>query len=174
MLYVMQAPLRNQTILVASGATYVSDNNGIIVNVASVADVISLQAAGCVQLVPQPSNLVAKLIGANFNETIDQQLTLYTLSKYRVTKITVTNASISLTSAVGGLYNQAGKAGTPLVASSQAYSALTAGNLALDLTLNFTTTVLAALTPIYFSLSTSQGAAATADIFVYADQYPAN
>lgn len=174
MTYFVLAPKTNSTYVAASGTAYVSDNNGIITGIATVADLQSLQSVGCIQLVPQPGNLIAKLLGANFNSTADQVLTLFANSKYRVTKVTVENASLSLTTAAGGFYNQASKAGTPLVAATQAYTALTTPALALDCTLNEPNAVLPALTPIYLSLTTAQGVAATADVFVYGDLYPAN
>jgi len=83
----------------------------------------------------------------------------------------VMNASISLTTAAGGFYTAAAKGGTALVAAGQAYSALTAANLAMECTLNAAADWWAAGTPVYLSLATAQGAAATADVYVYGDVY---
>lgn len=118
--------------------------------------------------------LLGKLAGANFNVTTDQNITINITggaAKYLIRYITVTNASISLTTAAGGIYTAAAKGGTALVAAGQSYSALTAATITLDLTLavpNATQTA----TPIVFSLTTPQGAAATADIYVFGTPMP--
>ena len=106
--------------------------------------------------------LVGYLLGADFNITTDQAITI--TAGYRVTKITVTNASISLDTASGGFYSEAAKAGTELVAAAQVYSALTAPTITLDCTI---AAIVAGLTTVYFSLTVAQGAAATADIRIY-------
>lgn len=112
-----------------------------------------------------------QLLGANFNSTSDQAIPVSVPSnRYRLDTITISNASISLTTAQGGFYTGASKTGTTLVANSQAYSTLTAaaidaaGSLmAATLDTGATTSMLDVST-IYFSLTTEQGAAATADI----------
>jgi hypothetical protein len=128
-------------------------------------------AVGAALWVPLPregASVIAVLKSANMNSTADQALTLYmpTGVAFRPTKITIKNASISLTTAAGGFYTGAAKSGTALVSSGQAYSSLTTSALALDATLAAATTVLAAGTPLYLSLTTAQGAAATADVYV--------
>jgi hypothetical protein len=91
-------------------------------------------------------------------------------TKYVIRRIIVTNASISLTTAAGGFYPAASKAGTPLVAAAQIYAALTAPSKFIDLSLQpIVGTDTYSLGTIYFSLTTTQGAAATADIFVFGD-----
>lgn len=117
--------------------------------------------------------VIGKLIGANMNVTTDQAIVLQDFgasgeyTKYMLDSIRVKNASISLTTAVGGVYLAASKT-TAVVANSQVYSALTAVGKWVALTLANTalTDVLTAST-IYFSLTTAQGAAATADIYIY-------
>lgn len=116
--------------------------------------------------------LVGRLIGANMNVTTDQLIPITLQAEnFKLVEILVTNASISLTTAVGGIYTAASKGGTALVANSQVYSALTAAGKFKDLTLaNSALTDLVASatqTDLYFSLTTAQGAAATADIYVY-------
>lgn len=167
----MLAPLANETFVTAAAAVYKSDGNSVIANVLTPADVISLVAAGCAVLTPPPTDLLFSLRGANFNVTTDQQLTPTFLGKYRIKRVTVFNASISLTTAAGGLYPAASKGGTAVVAAGQAYAALTAANLALDLTLNDASKVLVSGTPLILSLTTGQGVAATADLNVYGDVY---
>ena len=118
--------------------------------------------------------LLGKLISANMNSTDDQRIVMFSNpSKFILRRIVVTNASISLTTAAGGVYTAASKGGTAVVASSQAYSSLSASTLVLDLTLSTTgsasTTVKSSIPNLYLSLTTAQGAAATADVYVYGD-----
>jgi hypothetical protein len=111
--------------------------------------------------------LLGKLTGANFNSTADQAIPI-NASKYIIRRITIQNASLSLTLAAGGFYTATAKGGTPIVSSVQVYSALTAALAFLDTTLASLTSVLTG-SSIYFSLTTAQGAAATADIYVWGD-----
>lgn len=112
---------------------------------------------------------IAILRAANFNVTTDQEILVRPgVSKFRPTKIVVTNASISLTTAAGGIYTAASKGGSAIVAAAQAYSALTAAAKALALTLAITDTVFT-VDRLYFSLTTAQGAAATGNIFVFGE-----
>ena len=118
--------------------------------------------------------LLGKLISADMNSTSDQRIVMFSNpSKFILRRIVVTNASISLTTAAGGVYTAASKGGTAVVASSQAYSSLSASTLFLDLTLNTSgsasTTVKSSIPNLYLSLTTAQGAAATADVYVYGD-----
>ena len=118
--------------------------------------------------------LLGTLVGANMNSTADQKITIFSNpSKYIVRRIVVTNASTSLTTAAGGVYTAASKGGDAVVASSQAYSTLTSSALFLDLTLNTSSsiniTVKSSVPNLYLSLTTAQGAAATADVYVYGD-----
>jgi len=115
------------------------------------------------------SILLGKLIGANMNSTADQLIPLAdNPTRYRIRYIVATNASISLTTAAGGIYPAVSKGGTAVVGSGQAYSSLTASTLTLDLTLAVATTV-QTTDALYLSLTTAQGAAATADFYVYGD-----
>jgi len=113
--------------------------------------------------------LLGSLIGANMNVTTDQKITIKgNPAKYIVRGIVVTNASISLTTAAGGVYNAASKGGTALVANTQVYSALTAATKFVDLTMAAVADIQTAAN-VYLSLTTAQGAAATADVYVYGD-----
>lgn len=117
--------------------------------------------------------LLGSLIGANMNSTADQRITIFSApAKFIIRRIVVTNASVSLTTAVGGIYKAASKAGTAVVANSQAYSALTSDALFLDLTLNTGSSenvTVKTVKNLFLSLTTAQGAAATADFYVYGD-----
>lgn len=107
--------------------------------------------------------VLGKLLGANMNTTADQAIPL-SYGCAVVTDVVATNASASLTLAAGGCYTGAGKTGTTIVAAAQAYSALTAAGLALNLTMATPVRVLTA--QIFFALTVPQGVAATADLYV--------
>ena len=121
------------------------------------------------------------LYGANFNSTADQAIPISVpTATYMVESIAISNPSVSMTTAQGGFYTAISKGGVTIVASSQAYSSLTGntanttGNamMATLATAGNTTdfqgpTQTSAINTIYFSLTTAQGAAATADIRVY-------
>ena len=118
--------------------------------------------------------LLGRLIGANMNVTTDQPFVMTnwaSLNPFRITKITAKNASISLTTAAGGVYPVASKGGAAIVASSQVYTSLSAATIALDLTLAAGTTVYAKGGSPILSLSTAQGAAATCDLYLFGDIY---
>ncbi len=121
------------------------------------------------------------LYGANMNTTADQAIPMSVPSAtYMIDSIAVSNPSVSLTTAAGGLYTAASKGGVAVVANTQAYSTLTTnaanttGNsfLLTLATAGSTTdfqgpTQASAVNTLYLSLTTAQGAAATADVRVY-------
>ena len=139
-------------------------------------DIGPLVSAGFFPLDSAGDQLLGYIIGANMNETTDQPFTLLGLPgvmPFRVTKITAKNGSVSLTTAAGGVYTAAAKGGTAIVANSQAYTGVTGPTLAEDLTIATTPgkTVNPAATPLFLSLTTPQGAAATCDFYAYGDVY---
>jgi hypothetical protein len=115
--------------------------------------------------------LLGSLIGADFNSTSDQAITIASgITKYVIRRIVVVNASISLTTASGGVYGAAAKSAPNIVANTQVYSALTAAAKFIDLTLTaLCGTDVFTQAALYFSLSVAQGSAATGDCFVYGD-----
>jgi hypothetical protein len=117
--------------------------------------------------------LLGQLISANMNSTGDQQIVIFSApAKYIIRRIVATNASISLSTAAGGIYPAVSKGGTAIVANSQVYSGLTASGKFVDLTVASGYTSggdVLTVKSIYLSLTTPQGAAATADIYVYGD-----
>jgi len=153
-----------------SNTTYTADATGLIPAVAT-QDINALEGAGCIAI--PSARYAGRLLGANMNTTADQAIGLMipASARFRVTKITVENASVSLTAAAGGVYPAASKGGTALVSSAQAYSSLTGAAIALDLTLATANAVQPAGTPLFLALTTAQGAAATADVYVQADIY---
>lgn len=118
---------------------------------------------------PKSGILLSAMIGANMNTTGDQAITV-SYARYVVRRIVVGNASISLTVAAGGVYTAAAKGGTAIVSAAQLYSFLTAASKFLDLTLAaILGTDVRTESILYLSLTTGQGAAATADIYIYGD-----
>lgn len=116
--------------------------------------------------------LLGVLKGADMNTTGDQAIPI-AASKCVIRRIVVANASISLTTAAGGFYTAAAKGGTAIVANTQVYSALTAASKFIDLTLAaILGTDVRTEGTLYLSLTTAQGAAATADVYIYGDVLP--
>lgn len=175
----MLAPAPNMTFAsLPSGSTYVSDQDGLVrITNASIADQLALQLAGCLALNPVVANgFLGKLIGANFNVTTDQQIPIAGTgnARFRITKITAENTSLNgMSTAAGGIYTAASKGGTAIVASGQVYIGLSTADTALDLTLAVPTKILepAIANSLYLSLTTAQGAAATADLYIFGDVY---
>lgn len=115
--------------------------------------------------------LLGSLTGVNLNAANNDNAITLLSSRYRIDKITVENASISLTTATAGLFTGAGGGGTTL-AADQALAALTASTKFLDLTPAgvLATDVITSGT-IYFRTGTAQGAAATADVKIFGWKY---
>lgn len=117
---------------------------------------------------PSQQQVICTIRSANFNTTADQPCPIPAqITAWAPTAIWCTNASTSLTTAVGGWYPAASKAGTPLVAAIQVYSALTGSTVILPVTLaaNIATTKYTVGT-IYLALTTGQGGTATGDCYV--------
>ena len=133
-------------------------------------------AEGAAVWMPAAGDLLGFKLGLDMNVTTDQQITMVNGgAKFRISKITVLNASIDLTTAAGGVYPSASKGGTAIVANTQVYTALSNSAYAVDLTLVATPakTVYAATQALYLSLTTAQGAAATADVYVFGQRFMA-
>lgn len=109
--------------------------------------------------------LLWSLIGANMNTTADQALTkAFSFTNHIIDRILITNASLSLSLAVGGFYTAASKGGVAIVANTQVFSGLSTATKTLAATI--ADTDLRTTTVMYLSLTTAQGSAATADIRV--------
>jgi len=108
------------------------------------------------------------ILGANMNVTTDQKLMqAWDFGDYLITEIRVAGASLSLTTAKGGLYTAAAKGGVAVVAATQAYADLTTAAKGLVLTLTADGKAkLDGTDGLFFALTTIQGAASTADVFV--------
>lgn len=128
-----------------------------------------------------PLAAIGVLTGANFNVTTDQAIPILMpvgFTRWRPNAIFITNASGSITTAAGGFYPTTAKGGTALVANTQTYTTLTGA--AVNATGSLMAATLAAgitntsydLTTIYLSLTTPQGSAMTADIYLQAAVFP--
>ena len=116
---------------------------------------------------PQNETLLFWLSAANFNSTADQALTpMLNFASYLVTRIRIVDASISLTTAAGGFYTGASKGGVTVVAAGQTYSALTGPTLGMDATISAAGMDRLVASIMYLSLTTAQGSAATAGVYV--------
>lgn len=109
--------------------------------------------------------LLGKKVGADFNTTADQAIAMCSAS-YVVTAVIVTNPSTALTAAQGGVYPATGKGGTPVVAATQTYTDASVAASVQTCTLN-APKVRNTQSTLYLSLTTAQGAAATADVYVF-------
>ena len=117
---------------------------------------------------PRTQTLLFALRGCNFNITTDNILVKqFDCTTFDVQLIKVCNASISLTTAAGGIYTAASKGGIAVVAAAQTYSALTGATLGMGLTIAPAGMDELSAALLYLNLTTAQGAAATADVFVY-------
>lgn len=124
-------------------------------------------------------NVLTSARSVNFNTINDQPIAIpQRVSAFQLAGILITNASISLTTAVGGFYPAAGKTGVPIVPANQSYSLLANSSLLLYTTLSsfgqntrFSSAnlgTIAGFTNIWLSLTTPQGAPATADVYLLA------
>ena len=112
----------------------------------------------------QSIRLLGYAQGVNVNATGDTVLPIINSSTYSVKFVVVTNASISLTTAAAGLFTAPSAGGTGIVANA-ALSACTGPTVVSERTVASTATQ--AGQNLYFNVATAQGAAATADVYVY-------
>ena len=157
-------------ITVQSGLTNVSQYGNINVNVPTTA--FTQQAFGLPNIIPGTQSLIGILKGVNFNITTDQEIPITLVggyTNYRINEFVMINASTALTTAVGGIYPTTSKGGAPYVAATQTYTTVNSGATAfLSLTKTNVSAYATHSDPIlYFSLTTPQGSAATADIYVF-------
>ena len=126
------------------------------------------------------SRLVGVILGANVNQTstdIAIPLSLLPGCNFVINSIHINNASTSLTTATFGVFSAAAAGGVTIVTAGAVLSGLTTAtsNLKATLAATATTTVLNQTTVannLYFRVGTAQGAAATCDVYVFADVLP--
>jgi len=114
----------------------------------------------------QAIRLLASAQSVNLNATGDTVLPVQNTSSFSVSNVIVTNASTSLTTAAAGLFTAPSAGGTAIVANA-ALSACTGSTVVSQRTVASTAAQTGGLTSLYFNVGTAQGAAATADVFVY-------
>jgi len=112
----------------------------------------------------QSIRLLGYAQGVNVNALGDTVLPIINSSVYSVKFVVVTNASISLTTAAAGLFTAPSAGGTGIVANA-ALSACTGPTVVSERTVASTATQTGPT--LYFNVATAQGAAATADVYVY-------
>jgi hypothetical protein len=113
------------------------------------------------------STVLWRLEAADFATTADQPLIrLLPSAQFLIQSILVTNASVALNGALGGVYTGPSKSGSALVAASQGYGAVTLPTSVLNMTLTAAGTRMQTTDTLYFSLTTPLGTPATADIYV--------
>lgn len=112
----------------------------------------------------QSIRLLGYAQGVNVNAVGDTVLPIINSSTYSVKFVVVTNASISLTTAAAGLFTAPSAGGTGIVANA-ALSACTGPTVVSERTVASTATQQGQ--NLYFNVATAQGAAATADVYVY-------
>ena len=112
----------------------------------------------------QAIRLLASAQGVNVNSAADTAMPIINTSRWSVSNVVFTNASISLTTATAGVFTAPAGGGTAIVADA-ALSALNAASVVSQRTVAST----AAQTGdyLYLDVGTVQGAAATMDVFVY-------
>lgn len=110
--------------------------------------------------------VLGSLTSVNLNSATTDNAVAIESARYRIDKIVVENASVSVTTATSGVFTAAGGAGTT-IAADQSLAALTASTKFKDLTLggSVTADVVTAGT-IYYRVGTAQGVAATANVWV--------
>jgi hypothetical protein len=174
-LFTMLAPSAYFQQEASSGVLYSADAQGLITSVSQL-DIRDLMGGGCELVGVSSQGLIGRLLGADMNVTTDQPIAMFMdpSSFYRITKISAKNASVSLTTAAGGIYPAVSKGGTAIVAATSVnFNGLTASNLVEDLTIVSTPgkTEYPGTTTWFLSLTTAQGAAANCDLYLYGDMW---
>ena len=112
----------------------------------------------------QALRLIASAQGVNLNQVGDTVAPILAAGSVSVQSVIVANASTSLTTAQLAVYTGAGATGT---AVKSAY-ALSGNNTTTAVVVTAATSTAAISgTPLYIRCTTAQGAAATADVFIY-------
>ena len=113
----------------------------------------------------QALRLLASAQGVNLNSVADTPAVVVSDSgNYSVQTVIVTNASTSLTTAQLAVYTGPGASGTAIKSAAALTGNTTAAKVNL---LSATSTDAVSGTPLYIRCTTAQGAAATADVFIY-------
>src|SRR5262245_58763839 len=127
--------------------------------------------------VANPGLVVMKFTGINMNTTADQQIPIVLpsgVTKWTVNAFLATNPSTSLagSAAAGGIYTAAAKTGTAILGAGQTYTPLVVADDLQTLNTGLVTNKTFSTSPIFFSLTTAHGSAATIDLYVYLRPMP--
>ena len=112
----------------------------------------------------QAIRLLASYQGVNVNAGGDTVLPIINTDRYGVSNVIFTNASVSLTTALAGVFTAPSAGGTAIV-SNAALSAMTSASVVSQRTVASTAAISGQ--NLYVNVGTVQGAAATMDVFVY-------
>ena len=112
----------------------------------------------------QAIRLLASFESVNVNALGDTVLQIINTTRYSVSNVIVTNASISLSTAEAGLFTAPSAGGTAIVANA-ALSACSSASVVSQRSV--ASTAAQAGQKLYFNVAVAQGAAATCDVFVY-------
>jgi hypothetical protein len=154
-----------------TGANYTADPDGIVTAV-NVNDVVELEQGGCTQIGTSGYTMIGRIVGANMNVTTDQPATMFlNPGEYYVPgNMIAKDCSTSLTTAAGSVYAAASKT-TAIFGSgaTQIFTACTGAGTATSLPAVAAgiALVLPSTSPPILSLTTAQGAAATANVYFY-------
>ena len=113
----------------------------------------------------QARRLLGVVTGVNMNATGDTTMLIQNSTNWSVQEVIVTNASVSLTTAKLGVYTQPGATGTTILANTTALTGNTGSTVVNSL--SSPTTTLQTTPYLYLNVGTAQGAAATADVYIY-------
>jgi hypothetical protein len=153
---------------------YTADLDGIVTGVAA-NDTDALVKAGCSVVGQSGYTLLGRIVGANMNVTMDQKVSaaqwfVGANQGWVPGEMVAKDCSVSLTTAAGAVYDAASKGGNRIYGSgtTQAYSGCTGANTGQHVAaLTGSAIVEAGSTLPVLSLTTAQGAAATATIYFY-------
>jgi hypothetical protein len=112
----------------------------------------------------QALRLIASAEGVNLNSVGDTIAPILASGRVSVQSIIVTNASVDLTTAELAVYTGAAAAGTAIKTAYALSGNTTAAKVVVTAA---TSTDAVTGTPLYIRNTTAQGAAATADVFIY-------
>ena len=113
----------------------------------------------------QAIRLLSVLRGVSLNAVGDNLLPIITSTTFSVSNVLITNASVSLTAAAAGIFTLPNAGGTAIVANA-ALAACTSAAVVSQRAIA-TTNAQTSVPNLYLNVGTAQGAAATADVFVY-------
>jgi hypothetical protein len=112
--------------------------------------------------------------GVNFNSTNTDTSLAITLptgfTRYMVSSLRISGASVSISTATCGLFTAAGGGGVPIVTAATAITVTTASdntnNNSQSFTINNQNTQSFTATPLFFRVAAAEGSAATANVSV--------